>query len=170
VTTSDERRTQSSEEAQRPSGTNRRGWIWVVQTGVLLGLTLSTCWLLAYLAFGSTEAAMSYLSGDRILAESRLGSFGEVDSGAVPTVDFRLKNRDRSPVEILGVNVSCTCLVVTPRYLRLAEGATGELSVRVRTGKRYGDLAETVRCYTTSSSSPWVDLRVTGRVRPPTSR
>jgi hypothetical protein len=92
----------------------RKGWgIGPVGAAIVIVnsmVVLAAGWSLY--AFGSVQQAVGYyLRGETVSADTAEKSFGIVSPGDPIKVLFKLTNRGREPVRVLGCDASCICIV-----------------------------------------------------------
>ena len=75
---------------------------WTAKTLAFIGVGLLFGLALASYCFGSLGSAYAYLKGDRLIADRRWQSFGEVERGQRPVVRFGLTNASDRKITILG--------------------------------------------------------------------
>ncbi len=111
--------------ALRPQPSWRREIICglLLAGGILLGLASH---------FGSAHALLCNLRGEQLLADFDPLRCAPIRPGATGDVQFTLQNVSWSPVEIIGANDRCDCVVVDGLPFELTSGESRRLNVRVR--------------------------------------
>jgi len=140
---------------------------WTARTLALTGVGLLFGLSLASYCFGSLGSALAYLKGDRLLADRRSQSFGEVERGQRPVVSFGLTNASDRKITILGAKTQCTCVFAEDLPLTIPPRSRRSVKVAVRTDSREGAIQEPIYLFTDFPKQPRVELRVLGRVSGP---
>lgn len=101
----------------------------LISTNVLL-IVLAT-WALA--SFGSIRGAIGYsLRGETLFVDSTEKSFGVASPGDHVDVTFKLSNRGREPIRVLGCSANCGCMI--PRDLPFVLSPSGVRDFKVSIG------------------------------------
>ncbi len=119
----------------------------------------------ASLYFGSFPAMQDYLSGERLLVDSKSKTFGIVDQGIDQTVAFSLKNWTGRKIRVLGASSSCSCTMATNLPLEIGPDETELFKVVVHTTNISGNLTVFIRVFSDDSISPELILSVNGDIR-----
>lgn len=128
-------------------------------------------WSLA--TFGSIQRAISYhLGGATLLIEPNEKSFGAVSPGDAIDVRFRLVNRGRETVRVLGCRASCLCIVPDDLPFSLSPNESHDLVFSVNNPKpgergtlKPSNLRFEIALLTNNASQPEVPLIIKGEVR-----
>jgi len=97
-----------------------------------LALLFIVVWALA--SFGSIRGAIGYyLRGVTLFVDSTEKSFGVASSGDHVDVTFKLFNRGREPIRVLGCSANCGCMVPrdSPFVLSPSEGRDFKVSIDI---------------------------------------
>lgn len=128
----------------------------------IANLTLVGLSIWAYLTFGSIYAAVGFLRGDGLAADTATQSFGVAKPGSTSEMIFNIRNITRQPITILGAATSCNCLVVDSLPKKLGAGETYPLKVRIRIGPKLGDFHQDMELFTDYPTQPSMPLELTG--------
>jgi hypothetical protein len=86
----------------------------------------------AYVQFGSLAAAKAYLDGLALLPDSFTKSLGRIRANEECHCDFELTNVSGLDVEVLGAEVSCSCVVADNLPFKIAPGQSRNLTLKVK--------------------------------------
>lgn len=103
--------------------------------GDVLSLTryaLPALVLLGVIRFGSLDAAMSYVSGARLLPTSSTRYAGHLQDGQIALISFDLTNYSDQSVQVLGAKSTCNCMALKDLPLEFAPGASGTVRISLR--------------------------------------
>ena len=143
---------------------------WLVQTLIFTSAGVLCLVALALYSFGSIGSALSHLRGDRLIADARSRSFGEVERGQRAGVVFELANTSDREINVIGAKTGCTCLSAEGLPLPVPPRSRRSIRIAVRTDGRTvvrlvgGRIRESVHLYTDFPGQPEVELQVLGRV------
>ena len=149
-----------TDEARTP----KRRLNWLVQTILLTGLIVAGLTGWAFWRYGSVSAASEYFHGNRLIADTREKSFGEVNAGHNPIVRVRLTNLDDRPITVLGARTKCTCVVMGKLPMTIASQAEQPFAIEIRTARKDGPFEEVVRLFTDHPTQPELVLTIVGQV------
>lgn len=122
---------------------------------------------LAVLIFGSPDAALARLRGERISIQPRLVDIGSGQPGQTVEAKIEVVNRlDRSML-IEGGTSDCSCLAIQDLPLTLAPGEAHHVSVRIRLPDTPGYLNRKAYLWTDCPGAQRVLFGLTGKVDPP---
>jgi len=94
-------------------------------------------WALA--SFGSIGGAISYyLKGETLFLDSTEKSLGIVSPGDQVGVTFKLTNRGRKQIRILGCQASCSCMIPDDLPFVLSPDESRDFTLSIRTPKPRG--------------------------------
>lgn len=82
----------------------------------LLGITAAILLVLLILLgthwyFGSLSNAVAYLNGDKVGIDTRVFDLGTVETNKRLQVEFKLVNLQDEPLELVGANAECSCIL-----------------------------------------------------------
>jgi hypothetical protein len=143
---------------------------WLAQTLIFTNAGLLCLVSFAFYSFGSVDSALAYVRGDRLMADARSRSFGEVEKGQHASVVFELANTSDREINVLGARTGCTCLFAEGLPLPVPPRSRRSIRIAVRTDGRAvarsvdGRIREAVGLYTDFPGQPEVELHVLGRV------
>jgi len=138
---------------------------WLAPTLILTIAGLLFLAVAALYYFGSVSSALAYLSGDRLLADRRSESFGEVDQGQRLTIRFALANTSRREIRVLGAKTRCTCVFAEDLPLSVPPTGRRAIKIAVNTDSLIGPIRQPIFLYTDFPGQSKVELLVVGRVR-----
>jgi hypothetical protein len=150
---------------QRPLTTppQRSAWrelVWNVRIALPLLIVVGL------LVFGSFDAAISYVSGARLVAANSTMHAGDLVDGESAAATFALTNYGSRPVQITGAKATCKCLAWDSLPLTIDPGSSRQIKIRVR-GHGPGPSVQRESAYLIlNDASPSVALTVTARVKP----
>jgi hypothetical protein len=93
---------------------------------------------LASLAFGSPDAALARLRGERISIRPRTVNVGRVEPHQRIEVTVEVVNRTDRPVRLIGGTSDCSCVTINDLPTTLAPGEARQVSVEVRLPATHG--------------------------------
>ena len=150
-------------ETLQISKLRRFGSGWKI-TVVAVALTLAIFLAWARVRFGTTSAALEYLSGRRLIADSRTQFVGNLAPGSTEKAVFRLRNLAGHPVQIVGSRSSCTCTVAEGIPLTLAPSEERTISVSIHGSGQKAVIEETVHLFTDLAEQPVLSLNIKARM------
>jgi hypothetical protein len=128
---------------------------------------LPTLVLVGVLAFGSFDAAISFVTGSRLVATTSTLHAGDLKDGQTASVAFNLMNYSSRPIHVAGAKASCKCLAWDDLPLTIPPGASRQVTIRVRgQGPDPRIQRETAYLAFDEHASAQTALSVTVRVRP----
>jgi hypothetical protein len=151
------------------SGSRRIRRIVAVTAVISVALTAVVLWSVATMS-SVPHAIGYYLRGETLIVDSAEKSFGTINAGDRVTVTFRLVNRGRESVRIVGRYSPCRCLALDDFPLTMGPGEIRDLAMRVRvdpelTGPESIDFLEKVTLFTSKSNQSLIPLWVKGSVQ-----
>jgi len=105
------------------------------------------------------------VAGAAISFEEYSYDFGLVEQDQHLEHSFRFRNRGNSALLIAGVRSSCTCVAALPTKIEVPPGESGEINVKLDTGKRYGGNSFQVYVESNDEDDPAVVLFLIALVR-----
>ncbi len=142
----------------------RRSLPWIAKTLLLASGLLIALVIGAYLSFGSIAASLAYARGDRLIVDATNKSFGTLRSNSDGTLVFQIRNLASRPITVLGARSSCTCTAVENLPLTIQPRETHPLKIRIRPGKKTGDIDEKVSLFSDFSIQTELILKVVGKI------
>jgi Protein of unknown function (DUF1573) len=143
---------------------SKKNYSWMVRTLILINIGLAALAVYAMVSMGSIPAALSYVRGDRLVADERSKSFGTVEQGQPAKVVFRLTNFSKQPIRVIGAWSSCSCLTLEGLPMKVSPGEELSLPVGVRTKKKPGSIQETMSLFTDYPDEGELRLTVYGTI------
>ncbi len=142
----------------------------VILISTNLALLVMAVWAIA--SFGSIRGAVGYyLRGETLFFDSTEKSFGVASPGEKVTVAFRLTNRGRKPIRVLGCSAICTCTLPTDLPFTLGPNESRDVTLSIREPKRQvpqpskpKDLSLEVTLFTNNAAQSRIPLTVKGRI------
>jgi hypothetical protein len=119
---------------------------------------------LASLAFGSTDAALARLRGERVSIQPRLVDVGEGQAGQTLETVVEVVNRMDHPLTILGGSSDCSCVTTKDLPVRLAPGEARQVSVQVRLPGSSGFFNRKAYFWTDCGGTHQIVFGLTGRI------
>ncbi|MGL4552845.1 MAG: hypothetical protein ACRC33_16840 [Gemmataceae bacterium] len=115
---------------------------------------------------GSFQDTLRYLNGERVFVRPHELDFGEGREGDVREGPVSVRNVTGKDLHVIGCRSSCDCISPGRFPVRIAQGETAELPIRV--GYRRGETAFSYELYffTDSSHLPQFRVTVRGRTKP----
>ena len=141
-------------------------WQWVREFGIVAGAVAFCAGImgLTSLAYGSPDAALARLRGERLsvrpgIVDIRSGEAGQIMEAAVEIV-----NRTDRPVKIFGGTSDCSCVTTKDLPLTLAPGEALQISVQVRLPASPGIFNRKAFLWTDCEGARMVLFGLTGRI------
>jgi len=113
---------------------NTSRWNQVKTPLLVIGLTLgisAACLGYGHRRFGSFEATIDFVRGQRLLVDSQSRAFGEVPTSSEFKLRYLMTNMTGRPVRLVGSRSSCTCSMVDQSASVLPNGESREIVVQV---------------------------------------
>jgi hypothetical protein len=114
--------------------------------------------------FGSAEAALAYLRGERLSVQPSLVDVGEGEAGALQTATVRLVNRTDHPIRVVGGTSDCSCVATDDLPVRIAGGDSHSIRIKVRLPANPGMFTREASLLTDDAGMATVGFRLTGKV------
>ncbi|MFO0960897.1 MAG: DUF1573 domain-containing protein [Isosphaeraceae bacterium] len=140
---------------------------WVLRNTLAAVLVLAgvSAWGLA--RFGSIPSALAYARGDRLIPDARSLSFGRVDPGSTVEVGTGLTNHADRPIQLIGSNASCSCLLPEELPVVISPGGSHRFKIGIDSHARRGVVHERIVIFTDSPTQSQVGLTVSGEILTP---
>jgi hypothetical protein len=143
----------------------------VVLVSVNLALFIMAAW--AFVGFGSIQDCASYyLRGETLFADAREKSFGSAAPGETVAVSYKLLNRGKTPIRILGCHALCNCVMPRdlPFTIKPHESTVFTTSIQMPNARQAGStngmhLRLPLTLFTSNPVQPRISLSVEGDVR-----
>jgi hypothetical protein len=130
---------------------------------VLFGLLTGVgAWL-----FGSPDAALARLRGERVSVRPGLVDVGRGAPGQSVEATVELVNRTDRPVRIIGGTSDCSCVTTIDLPLSLAPGEARQMTIAVRLPAGHGFFNRKAVLWTDHEQARVISLTLTGRIDPP---
>jgi hypothetical protein len=121
---------------------------------------------LVTLGFGSADAALARLRGERLSIQARVVDVGEGQPGQTLKAVVEIVNRTAQPVCILGGSSDCSCVATHDLPVSLAPGATAGISVQVRLPGKTGFFNRKAYFWTDCPEAQRITFGLTGQIVP----
>lgn len=118
----------------------RRVALWLAAIGLVLAFAAVALW-----SFGPS-AALAYINGEYIVVESPDRNLGTVTPNQVVAVNFSVQNRWREPIEIVGCETACTCVVTDDLPRTIPAGESIDFRVTY-TAPEKGNFAQDIKLF-----------------------
>lgn len=119
---------------------------------------------IATVIFGSPQAGLAYLRGERLSVQPRFVDVGEGGLGETREVAVLLHNWTDRPIRILGGTSDCSCVVTKDLPINVEPGETRFLTVSVVLNGAPGDFSRLALLFTDDEASHVVPFRLSGRI------
>jgi hypothetical protein len=117
------------------SKTSTAKTILVSSVRIIVGIAFSIIvfcgW--SFLTYGELYKGWLFFSGVRLYAENRMLNLGEIPVGETASGIFQLQNISWKPVAILGIETSCSCIVMSELPLTVPPYKSVALPVMLQT-------------------------------------
>jgi len=142
--------------------------VTIVATGLGMVLLISAIWVAG--GFRVIRSTFGFLGGETIFVDSHTKSFGLAGPGDQITVSFKLANRGRGPIRIVGCQKTCSFMLTDelPFVLRPNESRHFTLSITVPKTRQIDSVVTRKFALTLFTSNPAqfkIPLTVSGEVR-----
>lgn len=144
-----------------------KNFAWFLQLVVFSSLILLTIFSTKAYQYRSLRAALASIRGREVIIVPDVIDIGDVESGDLIEVTFKIKNISRNHINILGNYVSCSCTNINNRFpTTLPPGETLDLVLAVKIPVESNvNLSEEAILYTDSIHTRSVGVRIVGRVK-----
>ncbi len=132
------------------------GMVAVAFCGGIIGL--------ASVAYGSPEAALAHLRGERLSVRPGIVDVGSGHEGQLLEAAVEIVNRTDRPVRIYGGTSDCSCIATADLPLTLAPGEARQVSVKVRLPASQGIFNRKAFLWTDCDDARTVLFGLTGRI------
>ncbi len=137
---------------------------WLVSALIAVSATLLIVAVGSVVAFGSIGRAIEYANGKRLSIAERTISLGKVSTNSHVDISFRLTNLGREPIQIIGSQADCSCLVQDERSFQIDGGATRNLTLNMELPASAGPIKRSVTVFTDVPTQEQVELSIVGEV------
>jgi Methylamine utilisation protein MauE len=134
-----------------------------VGAAALFGLLAGT----GALIFGSADAALAHLRGERVSVRPAFVDIGSGVPGQTFEATVELVNRTDRPVRIIGGTSDCSCVTTDELPLTLGPGEARGVTVRVKLSSDLGIFNRKAFFWTDHDQARAVLFDLTGRIDPP---
>lgn len=121
----------------------------------------------AYLGFGSPDAALAHLRGERLSVRPWLIDVGAGAPGETRETTLELINRTGEPMRLVGGSDDCSCTVLGNLPLTIPAKESRAITVKVKLPRAPGLFARDVRLLAGETELWDLSFRLTGRIKPP---
>jgi len=136
--------------------------VWIPRSiGILILPIVFIIWSL--IRFGSPWLAISYLKGERLIAQRSLLMLDEGRAGEEREVEFTVRNIGNSPARIVGANYTCACVLTDRLPVSIPGNDTRKLKLKARY-QASGNLFQTINYYTDCLTQPILQIQVKGKL------
>lgn len=139
-----------------------------VRAGLCVSLTLTFASLGVVVGtgrvyFGSVSAALSYLQSERLLADHKVHSLGDLVIGSKQKFSFGLRNMTGRSVRLLGARTSCSCALLKELPEELENGESRRVELEVAAPQEPMAILGGLELFTSDPNVPVLTLGFTGR-------
>ena len=131
--------------------------------GVYL-LVMAALAAVAYLGYGSVDAALASLRQERISVSPSLVDMGEGVPGETRQATVELTNRTDKPVRLIGGTADCSCTVLADLPVTIPPGESRSITVSVRLPNASGSFNRKAKLQLDDLGFNTVSFRLTGRI------
>ena len=117
--------------------------------------------------FSSVQAALDYVSGDRLLIDQKIKSIGVMATGSTQNIKFNITNYTGHSVRLIGSTSSCLCAVVGELPEALPNSETRTIQVRISSPSKDSNMSGKVRIFTDDTQYPELVMAFTGHTAEP---
>jgi hypothetical protein len=118
---------------------------------------------LATIGFGSPDAGLAYLRGERLTVAPRVVDVGEGYVDKSTEVVITLRNWTDKAIRIIGGTSDCSCVVTNDLPVTVSPGEAQRLTISLAMKGRPGQFTRSALLYTDDERFPKVGFRLTGR-------
>lgn len=126
--------------------------LWVILTG------------LAFALYGSPEAALASIRGERISILPGVVDVGTGAPGELLSATVELANRTDQPVRIVGGTSDCSCIATDDLPMTVSPRQSQSITVKIRLPSTFGLFSRRAMLLTDDPQSGRVSFRLTGRI------
>jgi hypothetical protein len=119
----------------------------------------------AHVRYGSIDAAVADLRGERLSVRPSLVDVGQGAPGETRAVNMELTNRTQKPISIFGGTTDCSCSVLGDLPVTVLPGETKTISIQVRLPSSEGIFTRRAELLIDDNGFQRVGIRLTGRIR-----
>ncbi|HKB02316.1 MAG TPA: MauE/DoxX family redox-associated membrane protein [Gemmataceae bacterium] len=120
---------------------------------------------LSIVVFGSLDAAMAKLRGERVSIIPEAVDLGDGKSGEPREFSVVLVNRTDQTIRIIGTNLGCSCSLTRRLPIDLPPNEPTTIGLRVQFPNGAGNYGRRVLLLTNNDLQPFVVIQFTGKVR-----
>jgi hypothetical protein len=120
---------------------------------------------IAHFGFGSTQAALAYLRGQRLSVYPALLDMGEGAPGETREANIQLQNWTGNPVRLYGGTSDCSCVATEDLPLTIPPGEGRSIRVKMRLPVANGAFNRTAFLMTDDEQTPTILFRLTGQIK-----
>lgn len=150
---------------------NLAQWLATILRGVglvgfMLALGAGTIGL-TWMIFGSADAALAWLRGERVSIQPRMVDVGEGRPGQTMEAVVQVVNRTNQPVRLLGGNSDCSCVATRDLPVTLAPGETRQISIQIHLPEQTGFFKRKAFLWTDCEQARRLLIGLTGKIARP---
>ena len=138
---------------------------WLTAPVLLATIGLATAAAVVSHRYGSLASALGALEGRPLLLDTYLIDAGKLIQGEDKDVEFRISNRSKGVVRILGARASCVCMQPDELPFDVLPGSMIPFRLRLKVrAMKIGSFSYGIDLYTDCRSEQVVSLRIRGEV------
>ena len=151
--------------AREPESVEKAGWSWNTKFIIFCHIIFILIFIIACNRYGSLRNALSFFStGQLLYIEPAHKTFGTAAPGEQVVVPFRLTNRGRDAIRVVGSTVGCSCTVPDDMPFRIAPGRSRTFHVTIKVPNEPGPVEMPIVLYTSIPDQSRINLRITGTI------
>lgn len=147
-----------------PSKERRSLVLWLVGCVGGGGVMLLALLAWGHWQFGSLANTLAYLSGERVLVDPKVLSFGTVRRNEERDLHTTIRNRTGKSIKILGSRSSCTCMTTEQSPFSIADGGQRELAIHIVLNGKEDVFENRIVFYTDDEANSVIPVTVRGRI------
>ncbi len=120
-------------------------------------------WVSSRVFFGSVPKTLAYLNNKEIFIADRNVDLGRIRFKEHYRHTFPVDNISNHAIKLLGVQLSCSCMVVESVPLTIPAHGSHDLSVEINLKKETPDFSESLTLFTDSPIQPRLVLTIRGK-------
>lgn len=113
---------------------------------------------------GSLDATLQFLQGERILVDHPVQDVGQVPDNTSKQLVYRVTNLTSTPVRILGLHSSCSCLTPGEPPEVIGAGESVLIPVKIHVSRLVPVFDVGLAIFTSDPATPVLRVEVTGTV------
>jgi hypothetical protein len=147
---------------------NDRARIGITAAAILGGyaVLLGVLALVSVVHFGSMDAAIAALRGERLSLDPAMVDMGQGVPGEERDASVELTNRTDKPIRLIGGTADCSCTVLGDLPVTIPSGESRSITVTMRLPKSAGIFNRKAHLKIDDDGFKSVGFRLTGRITP----